>query len=126
MNCAPQSLVAGMRVLVVEDEMMVAMALEYLLQAMDCDVVKVGRLDKAIRLAQTETVNGALLDVNLAGGSGYPVADELDRRDIPFIFMTGYDASRLEGEYNGHAALQKPFQEEELERMMAAMFRPVG
>lgn len=124
MSTAPQTLIAGMRVLMVEDEMMVAMALEDLLGTMDCEVVKAGRLDKALRLAETETINGALLDVNLAGDSAYPVAAELDKRGIPFIFMTGYNAKRLEGEYKGHAALQKPFQDDEMEQMMAKLFKP--
>lgn len=124
MSTAPQTLIAGMRVLIVEDEMMVAMALEDLMGTMDCEVVKAGRLDKALRLAETETINGALLDVNLAGDSAYPVAAELDKRGIPFIFMTGYNAKRLEGEYKGHAALQKPFQDDEMEQMMAKLFKP--
>lgn len=123
MSSTPDTLIAGMRILMVEDEMVVAMALEDLLRLMGCDVVKAGRLDKALRLAETETLDGALLDINVAGDSVYPVAAELDRRGIPFIFMTGYDADRLEGEYSGHAALQKPFQDDEMERMMAALFK---
>lgn len=126
MGTGPHTLVAGMRVLMVEDEMAVAMALEDLLGMMDCDVVMAGRLNKALRLAETETLNGALLDINLAGDSVYPVAAELERRGIPFIFMTGYDPRRLEGEYNGHPALQKPVQDEQMQQMMAKLFTPVS
>lgn len=124
MNTTPQSAVAGMRVLMVEDEMMVAMALEMLLETMDCTVVKAGRLDKAIQLAEAETLNGALLDINLGGETVYPAAATLERRGIPFIFMTGYDINRLGSEYSGRPVLKKPFQNDEMQRMMAETFKP--
>lgn len=126
MATAPQSAINGMRVLMVEDEMMLAMSLEDLLKLMGCEVVKAANVVKALKLAGTETVDGALLDVNLAGKRVYPVAAELERRGIPFVFMTGYDVDRLDGDYHGHAALQKPFQMDEMERVMAATFTRPG
>ncbi|HET7570843.1 MAG TPA: response regulator [Gammaproteobacteria bacterium] len=126
MATAPQSTIAGMRVLMVEDEMMLAMSLEDLLNLLGCKVVKAANVAKALKLAGTETVDGALLDVNLAGKRVYPVAAELERRGIPFVFMTGYDTDRLDGDYRGHPALQKPFQMDEMERVMAATFTRPG
>ncbi|HET7586653.1 MAG TPA: response regulator [Gammaproteobacteria bacterium] len=122
MATAPQSAINGMRILMVEDEMMLAMSLEDLLKLLGCEVVKAARVAKAVKLAETESVDGALLDVNLAGERVYPVAAELDRRGIPFVFMTGYDVDRLDSGYHGRPALQKPFQMDDMVRVMADAF----
>lgn len=110
---------AGLRVLMVEDEMMLAMSLEDLLGMIDCEVVKASRLNQALALAKTEPIDGALLDVNLAGDRVYAVADELDRRGIPFAFMTGYSASDLRPEWQDRPVLQKPFLLEDLQKVMS-------
>lgn len=77
---------AGTRVLIVEDEMMVAMVLEDLLTELGCIVVKAGRVMKAVRFVASTEIDAAILDVNVAGESVYPVAHELQERGIPFIF----------------------------------------
>ncbi|HET6654755.1 MAG TPA: response regulator [Gammaproteobacteria bacterium] len=122
MATVQESAIDGMRILMVEDEMMLAMSLEDLLKLLGCEVVKAANVAKAMKLARTETVDGALLDVNLAGKRVYPVAAELERRGIPFVFMTGYDADRLDGDYRGHPALQKPFQMDDMVRVMTDAF----
>lgn len=117
-----QSLI-GMRILIVEDEMTVAMLLEDILTDLGCEVVKAGRVAKAIRIVAVEEIDGAILDVNVAGEAVYPVASELCERGIPFIFSSGYGAGGLAPEYRDRPTLSKPFQQEELAPMLANAIR---
>jgi CheY-like chemotaxis protein len=109
----------GMRILVVEDEMMVAMMLEDMLTDLGCDVIKARRVAKAIQLVAAGEIDGAILDVNLGGESVYPVAHELQERSIPFIFSSGYGAGGIAPEYRDRPTLSKPFLEKELAPMLA-------
>jgi CheY-like chemotaxis protein len=82
---------AGRRVLVVEDEMTVAMGLEMALAGIGCVVVgPVGRMAQAVDLAKTEVLDAAVLDINIRGDEVYPVAEILSHRGIPFAFLSGY------------------------------------
>lgn len=117
---------AGMRILIVEDEMMVVMVIEDMLTDLGCEVVKAGRVAKAIHLAATEEIDGAILDVNVAGESVYPVANELRERGIPFIFSSGYGATGIAPEYRDHPALSKPFVQSELVPLLADAIRSQG
>ncbi|RYB01369.1 response regulator [Lichenibacterium ramalinae] len=79
------------RVLIVEDEMMVAMLVEDML--VDMGFIVVGpayRLGDGLRLAKSETLDVAVLDVNLKGARSFPIATVLTERGIPFVFATGY------------------------------------
>ncbi|HET6587099.1 MAG TPA: response regulator [Oleiagrimonas sp.] len=118
------SRIRGLRILMVEDEMMLAMSLEDTLRRLGCEVVMAGRLHKALKLAETEEIDGALLDVNLAGERVYPVAAELDRRGIPYVLMTGYGNDMLDADYRSCPALMKPFQADEMKRVAEATFKP--
>lgn len=109
---------SGLRVLIVEDEMMLALTLEDMLKLMDCEVIKAARLAPALKLAETESIGMALLDVNLAGERSYPVADTLKGRNIPFAFMTGYHVDDLREEWQDRPVLQKPFLMAELVRVI--------
>jgi CheY-like chemotaxis protein len=112
------------RVLLVEDEAMVAMLVEDLLHDLKCeDVVTVARLDQAMETAKSAAVDVAILDVNLAGLLTYPVAAVLRERGIPFIFVTGYSAGGLTPEYAGCPTLQKPFRRGDL---ASALERALG
>ena len=110
---------AGKRILVVEDEMIVAMLIEDILMDNGATVVgPAARVNKALDLLGTEAVDAALLDVNLAGENTMPVAEELRRRGIPFAFATGYGAAGLPDGFAGQPLLQKPFQERDLQEVM--------
>ena len=111
---------AGKRVLIVEDEMMVAMVLEDLLTELGCIVVKAGRVMKAVRFVANTELDAAILDVNVAGEPVYPVAHELQERGIPFIFSSGYGVGGLAPEYRNCPMLSKPFQLEQLAPTLAA------
>jgi CheY-like chemotaxis protein len=113
--------VAGLRLLVVEDEALVAMLIEDILLDLDCVVIgPVGTVAQALALLHREEIDGALLDVNLGGGErSYPVADALAARDVPFVFVTGYGEDGVEGCYAPVTVLQKPFDPRRLERVVA-------
>lgn len=82
----------GLRILVVEDNFLVAEVVRDMLEASGCVVVgPVGRLEDGIRLASQEVLDGAVLDVNLNGDRCYPIAGALRERGVPFLFLTGYD-----------------------------------
>lgn len=105
----------GLRVLVVEDEMFVALHLEDLLVSFGCSVAgPVARVQKAIEMAESEALDLAILDVNIDGREVYPVADALARRGIPFIFVTGYGRSGIRPAYHDRPILPKPFRRDEL------------
>lgn len=111
------------RVLVVEDEMLLAMLMEDTIADFGCDVVgPVARVADGVRLANTERLDGAILDINVAGTDVYPVARELAERRIPFIFVSGYGAGILPHEWRGRPTLQKPFDPKDLAQSMAKAF----
>jgi CheY-like chemotaxis protein len=113
----------GLSVLVLEDEMMVAMLLEDMLQELGCHVVgPVSTVEAALAKLDTERVDVALLDVNLSHGhSGYPVASALALLSRPFTFVTGYGAGTLAPAFRGFPTLQKPFQFASLLTALTAM-----
>lgn len=108
------------RVLLVEDEMMVAMLVEDMLSDFGCEVIgPAARLEEAVRLASEGRIDVAILDVNLNGQETYPVADVLAGRGVPFVFATGYGAGSLRDGYRDRPTLQKPFQQRDLVRALA-------
>ena len=82
----------GVRILVVEDNFLAAEVVRDLLESDGCAVVgPVGRIADALRLAEHEALDGAILDVNLNGERCFPIALALRQRGVPFVFLTGYD-----------------------------------
>lgn len=105
----------GLRVLVVEDEVMVSMLIEDMLAEMGCTVLgPVARLEEAVELVKQSEFDCALLDMNLGGLSVLPVADLLRERGTPFAFASGYDQAALRDVDRGVPVLQKPFREGDL------------
>lgn len=100
----------GKRVLVVEDELLLALQIEDILADAGCIVVgPFARMPKALIAARTETVDVALLDVNIAGEMVFPVAYVLEERGIPFLFVTGYGQAALPRDRPKWEACSKPF-----------------
>jgi CheY-like chemotaxis protein len=115
----------GLRILIVEDMGLIAVDLQSNLERSGCRIAGVAaRLDEAMQLARTLELDGALLDLNLAGEPSYPVAAILRDRGIPFILTSGYDRSRLTEEYSTAPHLQKPFGREDLVAVMIQAFLP--
>jgi CheY-like chemotaxis protein len=103
------------RILLVEDEGMIAMLVEDMLEDLGHELVRVAnRLEEAVTAAGTETIDLAILDLNLGGVLTYPAADVLAERGIPFIFATGYGSGGLKAAYSARPTLQKPFDTESL------------
>lgn len=103
----------GRRVLVIEDESLVAMLLETILEDMGCTVVgPESNIDDGLIAATTEaSLDAALLDVNVAGREVFPVAEALRARGVPFVFSTGYGEAGLPEHWRGNPTIQKPFTE---------------
>lgn len=111
----------GVRVLVVEDESIVAMMMEMFLEELGCEVVQVAsRLADASEIAKVVTIDVATLDINLAGQLSYPVAAILRARAIPFVFATGYGLGDLPAEMQAVPVLAKPFTQEQLASVLSA------
>lgn len=107
------------RVLIIEDEGLVAMLLEDMLADLGHEVVAiVGKTDRAAQLISETSADIVFLDVNLNGKQTYHLASALASRGVPFIFTTGYGSAGLKEEWRGRPALQKPFQTRDLERIM--------
>jgi DNA-binding response OmpR family regulator len=113
----------GLRILVVEDSMLIS---ELIVEALsDCGCSAVGpasRLAQGLMLATAERLDGALLDVNLAGEQCFPIAAALGARGVPFAFLTGYDDMGIPPEYRGVPMLSKPFAIKTLLGLVARCF----
>ena len=113
---------AGCRILVVEDDMMIAMHVEGLLQGLGCFVVgPVAKLDQALQLATDEVLDAAILDVTIRGGKAFPVAERLISRDIAFAFASGYGDWALPEIFRNRLRLTKPFTTRELVTLAQAL-----
>jgi CheY-like chemotaxis protein len=107
---------SGRRVLVVEDEAMIAMMLEDMLADLGCAVIgPADDVPEALALAVgPDAIDVALLDVNLAGRPVFEVADALRAKGVPMIFSTGYGDAGLRDLDVGAPVLRKPFRSRDL------------
>ena len=111
---------AGHRILIVEDETMIAMMIEDFLQELGWDVVGMaGTVERALVSAQDADIDVALLDVNLGGRDSFAVADLLSGRHVPFVFATGYGLDGIPDRFHSAPTLTKPFQRDDLERALS-------
>lgn len=126
MQPAPVSPLAGLRVLVVEDEYMVADHISMLLEDLGVEVAGIAStVEGALALVRSERLDGVLLDGNLSGNSSAPVAIELQARSIPFVVATGYGQIDLNADaLNGAPRLSKPFAVSEFAKVLAKAFLP--
>lgn len=109
----------GLRVLIVEDEPIVAMTLEDILMDLGHDVVgPAGRLDEGLELAEEPVLDLAVLDVNLGGERSTPIARRLRERGIRFVFATGYGAAP-EG-FEDVPLVSKPYRQRDISAALAA------
>jgi CheY-like chemotaxis protein len=116
----PRARLAHRRILVVEDEALIAVQIEDLLAGQGCAVVGPATgLDSAVALASSERLDAAILDVNLSGATTEPVAARLRQRCVPFIVLTGYATEAVTAAYDGAPVVAKPFEEERLLDILA-------
>lgn len=114
---------AARRILIVEDEMMIAMMVAMMVEDFLADlgwtpVGVAGTLDKALAMARDADIDAALLDVNLSGRDTFGVATILIERNIPFVFATGYGAQGIAERFRAAPTLTKPYQLDELDRAL--------
>ena len=102
---------SGQRILVVEDTLLIADLIAEELTGHGCEVVgPVARVKAALRCVQERELDGALLDVNLGGEMCFPIAEALQKRGVPFVFITGYDAPEaVPARFQDVRRLTKPF-----------------
>jgi len=97
------------RVLLVEDEFLVSKVLAMDLRRAGYEVVgPYATLADAMSAVQSQTFDGAILDINLKGQLVYPVAEELVRRQVPFMFLTGYADINMPDQFRVYQRLAKP------------------
>jgi CheY-like chemotaxis protein len=112
----------GLRVLVVEDEPVVAMCLEDILDSLGCVTIgPASRLAEGLALAEQGGLDAAILDINLGGERSTAIAQALQERCIPFVFASGY-GSPPEG-FSSPPLIEKPYREAEV---VAALIALIG
>ena len=105
-----------MRILLEEDETLIALMLEDMLEGMGCAVTGLApRIALGVSMADAGQFDVAILDVNVAGENIEPVADRLAARGVPFIFATGYGEAGVPLRHRGRPVVAKPFRGDQLE-----------
>ncbi len=114
----PLQIDTGNRVLLVEDEILVAMMMKDILTELGFSVVgPFSRLGEAMVAAVHEEINAGIIDVNLGGEFVYPVADVLAARNIPFVFITGYGVESIDSRFGYVPIVKKPVQRQVLQKI---------
>ncbi len=110
-------LLSGCRVLIVEDEMIILMAIEDMLAELGCkDAIAAPSVAKALALIDAQSFDVAMLDANLGKETSEPIADALAARNIPFFFATGHRDIATSDRHKDRKVLTKPFRLADLER----------
>lgn len=118
------SLFAGKTILIVEDEYFLADETRQKLELLGGTVVgPAANVEDALQLIFSSEIDGAILDVHLGDEFVFPVAEELEAADVPFVFATGYDVSIIPAKFSGFALCEKPT---ELGKIAFALFGPSG
>ncbi len=106
----------GLRVLLVEDEAIIAMTAEDMLEELGCTIAATAsNLEEAFASVEGEAFEVALLDINLNGQQSLPVAARLRAKGRPFVFTTGYGAAGSGADYADVPLVTKPYQIADLE-----------
>ncbi|RXQ99948.1 response regulator [Pseudoxanthomonas composti] len=109
------------RVLIVEDEFLVAMMLEECLEILGYQVVgTMASLEAGLAALSTQQFDVAMLDMNLSGQSSEPIAQALETQGMPFLFVTGYGQAGVPAQYRTRQIVQKPFHLSELKAALEA------
>src|SRR4051812_22763724 len=116
------------RILVVEDSYPTAMAVCDMVVQHGCDVAgMVGELDKGIAFVRDHALDGAVVDIDLRGTASFPICEQLKKRDIPFVFLTGQVGRYpVPEEFRSAPWLPKPVHDRELGAALAGLARPLA
>ena len=122
-----EQMLSGKRALVVEDEMLVLMAIEDMLADLGCtSITAAASIEKALALIEKESFDVAILDVNLNGKRSYAIAKTLSDRGVPFAFSTGYGGHGVGEGYGNGSVLNKPFDNRQLIKVVTALLAPAN
>jgi len=109
-------------IFLVEDEAFIRMMIAEMVEGLGHRVVaEASRIDEAQIFAQTAKFDLALLDVNVGGHSIAPIAESIDKRGLPFLFVSGYGSESLPEPFSGRSMLQKPFAVSKLHDAISAI-----
>jgi two-component sensor histidine kinase/response regulator RpfG family c-di-GMP phosphodiesterase len=109
------------RVLLVEDESLIAMMMDGMLREIGLDVVgPFGSVSDALAALEREAVDSGIVDINLGGEMAFPIASALQARRVPFIFMTGYNSEKTAARFPTVRVIQKPIESEMLRDLFLA------
>jgi DNA-binding response OmpR family regulator len=115
-----REILLGLRILVVEDDLIIGLLVQDTLVKYGCTVAgPVDNMPDALLIAESEPLDAAVLDVNIAGTLVFPVAEILERRNVPFLFVSGYGQAAIPADRPHWRACTKPFREGELMAMLA-------
>jgi DNA-binding response OmpR family regulator len=115
------------RILIIEDETMIAMMVEDFLTDLGWNVVGlVGTLDRAMAMARDADIEAAVLDLNLDGQDSFAAAEILSGRGIPFVFATGYGLDGVADRFRDVPTVTKPFHRDELDHALRQAMAPGG
>jgi CheY-like chemotaxis protein len=120
----PVSSLSGLRILIVEDDALVALNLQEFVESLGCSVVgPTGRLSEALAILDAEHIDGAMLDINLHGEMVYPLAERLAERETPMLFCSGYAfTSAVPERFAHYPQVAKPMVEHTLRTAMMETF----
>ncbi|MEW5686148.1 MAG: response regulator [Pseudomonadota bacterium] len=119
-----RSLLEDLRVLIVEDEFLVAALLEDTLSAFGCRVIgPASTVEEGLELIGSERIEAAVLDVNIDGVPVFPVADALAAKGVPFIFATGYGRAGVAQRHGERNILEKPYESRSLRHALESAVR---
>lgn len=118
---------SGRRILIAEDEYLIAMDLVEALESLGAEVIgPVGSVLQGSKLVAAESIHAAVLDVNLQGELVFPLADELAGQSIPFVFATGYNDGSIPERFDHIERFGKPCSREEMQRLVEVITQSGG
>lgn len=118
-----KSALAGKRVLILEDEPVIGLALEDILEALGCKVTGIAhQVAPAIELINLREFDAAILDVNIHGSPNYEVADLLAARGVPYVFATAYDSTVHPKAHSQAPTVTKPYSTSDLATALLQYF----
>jgi DNA-binding NtrC family response regulator len=126
MRSIARTVLAGRRILIVEDEYFLADDLRQILREQSAEVLgPAPTMTEALRVINdSQSIDCAVLDINLRGESVFPISTALIERNIPFLFATGYGSAQIPAQFDGISRLEKPFVSAALVSALEAIIQP--